>query len=89
MKIVDLDLEGVKQRLADRDITLKVSAEAMKELARRGFDPDYGARPLKRLIQKEVQDKIALELLKGGITDSSTVDVGYDQKKHVFEFQKA
>lgn len=86
VKIVDLELDSLKQRLAQRDIKLEVSENAEKELAKKGFDPDYGARPLKRLIQKEVQDKLALEILKGGIKDGARVRVDFDEKKGEFFF---
>jgi len=74
-KIVEIQLEHLRQRLAERDITLELSDEALDFLAHQGYDPAYGARPLKRLIQKELQDKIALALLRGDITDGDTVRV--------------
>jgi ATP-dependent Clp protease ATP-binding subunit ClpB len=81
LKIVDLELSGIKERLRGRRITLDVTDKARKELAKLGFDPDYGARPLKRLIQREVQDKLALEILKGNIADGDGVRVDIDGKK--------
>jgi len=86
-KIVELDLGELKMRLADRDIALDVSGEAVKRLAEEGFDPDYGARPLKRLIQRELQDRIAIELLEGRIKDGMKVKVGYDAKAGSFKFE--
>ena len=71
-----------------RGITMTVTKEAERELAKRGYDPDYGARPLKRLLQKEVQDKLALELLKGNITDGSSVKVDYDKTEKEFKFNE-
>ncbi|MEA3489778.1 MAG: ATP-dependent chaperone ClpB [Candidatus Omnitrophota bacterium] len=87
LKIVDLELAEVKDRLAKRNIALSVSDKAMEELAKRGFDPDYGARPLKRLIQSQVQDKIALELLEGRVTDGSDVRIDYDESEGLFTFK--
>ncbi|MFC1480385.1 ATP-dependent chaperone ClpB [Candidatus Omnitrophota bacterium] len=84
LKIVDLEMAGVKQRLEGRNITLTVTEKAEKALAKRGFDPDYGARPLKRLIQKEVQDRLALAILEGKISDGSGARVDYDETKDVF-----
>ena len=88
IKVVELELKDITDRLTERGITMTVTKEAEKELARRGYDPDYGARPLKRLLQKEVQDKLALELLKGNIADGSSVKVGYDKNKQKFEFKE-
>jgi ATP-dependent Clp protease ATP-binding subunit ClpB len=79
--IVELELKTLRQRLEEKDVTLDITPEAETAIARKGYDPDYGARPLKRLLQKEIQDKIALDLLKGKITQGSTVKVGYDAKK--------
>jgi ATP-dependent Clp protease ATP-binding subunit ClpB len=87
IKIVGLELGQVEERLKARDIKAEVTEEARKELAKRGFDPDYGARPLKRLIQKEVQDKLAVGLLKGDIADGSKVVIDYNSKKDAFEFK--
>ncbi len=78
LKIVGLELSGIKERLSRKDIDLTVTEGAMKELASLGYDPDYGARPLKRLIQKEVQDALALEILKGDIKDGAKVRLDFD-----------
>ena len=74
-KIVEIQLGQLRTRLAERDISLELSDEALDFLAHQGYEPAYGARPLKRLIQKELQDKIALALLKGDICDGDTVRV--------------
>ena len=87
VKVVDLELKNITGRLAERDIAVEVTKAAEKELAKRGYDPDYGARPLKRLIQKEIQDKMALEILKGEIKDGSRVKVDFDGKKEAFTFK--
>jgi len=84
LKIVDLELEKVKERLAARGINFSVSDKARKELAARGFDPDYGARPMKRLIQKEIEDRLALGLLEGKITEGGSVKVDYSEKTDSF-----
>ncbi|MGB3057095.1 MAG: AAA family ATPase, partial [Candidatus Omnitrophota bacterium] len=86
-RIVDLELDTVKKRLEEKNITLSISGKAKKELAAKGYDPDYGARPLKRLIQKEIQDKLALELLQGRISEGAKVLVDYDEKKETFFFK--
>jgi ATP-dependent Clp protease ATP-binding subunit ClpB len=73
--IVDIQLGLLGRRLAPRNITLEVDAAARSWLADRGYDPVYGARPLKRVIQKDLQDKLAEGLLSGEILDGSTVTV--------------
>jgi ATP-dependent Clp protease ATP-binding subunit ClpB len=70
-KIVDIQIEKVGQRLKDKEIGIELTARAKDVLAQEGYDPVYGARPLKRVIQKMVQDKIALKMLKGEIKDKS------------------
>ncbi|MDD4956245.1 MAG: ATP-dependent chaperone ClpB [Candidatus Omnitrophica bacterium] len=87
LNIVDLELHTVVQRLAGRDIKAFFDLEAKKELALRGYDPDNGARPLKRLIQREIQDRIALEMLSGNIKDGDELHIGYDVKRAVFTFE--
>ena len=89
VKVVDLELKTITERLESKDITVKVTKRCEEELAKRGYDPDYGARPLKRLIQKEVQDKMALEILKGNVKDGTKVTVDYDDKKKSFEFKES
>ncbi len=76
--IVEIQLGQLRARLAERDIALELSEEALDYLARQGYDPAYGARPLKRLIQKELQGRIALSLLRGDISDGDTVRVGVE-----------
>ncbi len=87
LKVVDLELGEVIERLAKRNIRVTVTDAAKKELAKRGYDPDYGARPLKRLIQKEIQDRMALALLAGKISDGSNIRVDVDKKKEAFEIE--
>ena len=63
--ILDIQLKELDQRLADRRLTLSLSEKARAWLAKRGYDPQYGARPLKRLIQREIQDPLAMRILEG------------------------
>ncbi|MCU1498667.1 MAG: clpB [Acidimicrobiales bacterium] len=74
-RIVEIQLEGLRDRLAQRRITLQVTREAEATLARNGFDPAFGARPLKRVIQREIGDRLALKLLEGDVSDGDTVTV--------------
>ena len=73
--IVDIQLEGLAERLAARRLTLDVSDAARSWLADRGYDPAYGARPLRRLIQQAIGDRLAKKLLAGDIRDGDTVHV--------------
>ena len=75
IKIVDIQLDLLGKRLQERHIDLQLSGDALEYLANAGYDPAYGARPLKRLIQKEITDALAVRLLNGEITDGSSVKV--------------
>jgi ATP-dependent Clp protease ATP-binding subunit ClpB len=71
--ILDIQLDQLQGRLAERRLTLELSDDAKEFLARRGYDPQYGARPLKRLIQREVQDPLAMRILEGEFVEGTTV----------------
>ncbi len=71
--IVDLQLVAIRARLAARNVTLNVDDAAKALLAHRGFDPSFGARPLKRLLQREILDPLALKIVRGELPDGSTV----------------
>jgi ATP-dependent Clp protease ATP-binding subunit ClpB len=71
--IVDIQLARLRQLLADRKITLELDDEARAFLADKGYDPAYGARPLKRAVQKYVQDPLAEQILQGNFPDGSTI----------------
>jgi ATP-dependent Clp protease ATP-binding subunit ClpB len=74
-RIVDIQLKHLQQLLADRKIVLQVDETAKAWLANTGYDPVYGARPLKRVIQRELQNPLANMLLSGAIKDGETVRV--------------
>jgi len=74
-RIVDIQLEALRRRLAERRIELKVTDAAKSLLATEGFDPAFGARPLKRVIQKELGDRLAMALLEGRIAEGDTITV--------------
>ncbi|WP_454946532.1 ATP-dependent chaperone ClpB [Cryptobacterium curtum] len=80
--IVDLQLEDVRDRLAQRRIQLEVKPDAMQQLALDGYDPVFGARPLKRLIQKEIVDRVASEIVRGHVLDGSKVVISLDDELH-------
>ena len=74
-QIVELSVDALQRRLHDRRLTLAVTPDARAWLAERGYDPIFGARPLRRLIQSEIQDRLAMALLSGGVHDGDLVRV--------------
>jgi ATP-dependent Clp protease ATP-binding subunit ClpB len=74
-KIVDLQVEYLKKRLADRRIEIELTDAAKEYIARQGYDPVYGARPLKRFIQKNIETPLARKLIAGEIRDNSYVKI--------------
>ncbi len=83
--IVDLQINRLVQLLEQRGYGLEVSERARAEIAARGYDPANGARPLKRVIQQELQNRLATELLRGEFPDGSTIRVDYDGEVFMFE----
>ena len=77
--IVDIQFGRLARLLEDRKITLDLDAKGRAWLADKGYDPAYGARPLKRVIQKEVQDPLAEMILAGEIADGQTVTISADR----------
>jgi len=73
--IIDIELANVRERLADRGIKLELTDEAKAFLIDKGYDPDFGARPLKRTIERHVEDPLAEELLRGGFKNASCIHV--------------
>ena len=74
-RIVEIQVEQLRGRLAERGLGLELTEAALAHIARTGYDPDFGARPLKRVIQREVSDPVALTLLKGEYHDGDIVVV--------------
>jgi ATP-dependent Clp protease ATP-binding subunit ClpB len=74
-QIVDIQLRSLRRRLDDRGLTIELTDAARDYLAGEGFDPAFGARPLKRLIQREIQDPLAMQLLAGEIEEGDTVTI--------------
>jgi ATP-dependent Clp protease ATP-binding subunit ClpB len=74
-KIVDIQIARLQKLLAERKITIDLDDAAKDWLGKRGYDPAYGARPLKRVIQKYVQDPLAEQLLEGTIHDGERVEI--------------
>ncbi len=78
-QIVEIQLGGLRDRLAARRLELRVSEAAIDLVAAEGYDPTYGARPLKRVIQRRLQDPIAMAILEGRFTEGETIEVDADQ----------
>ncbi|MBK6437858.1 MAG: AAA family ATPase [Candidatus Microthrix subdominans] len=78
-QIVDIQLDRLRRRLDDRRIELSLTEAARTRLANEGFDPDYGARPLKRVIQRELGDRLAMAILEGRVIEHSSVTVDVDE----------
>jgi ATP-dependent Clp protease ATP-binding subunit ClpB len=87
IQIVDIQLDMLKKRLKEKNIELEVSGKVKEILAERGFDPQYGARPLKRTIQKYIQDPLALQILEGKINENDKVKVEFDEKQKEIVFK--
>jgi len=82
--IVDIQIKHLERLLKDREVTLSLDASAREWLADKGYDPIYGARPLKRVIQKNVQDRLATMILEGAIADGAHVTItGHDLGLHI------
>ena len=85
-EIVDIQLERLRARLAERHITLELTERAKEHLALAGYDPSYGARPLKRVIQRELETSLGKLLLKGDVKDGQTVSVDFDRASGGLKF---
>ncbi|MBN2649030.1 MAG: ATP-dependent Clp protease ATP-binding subunit [Prolixibacteraceae bacterium] len=79
-KIIDIELAGLFQRVRSLNYQLKISTAAKSYIAKKGFDPQYGARPLKRAIQKMLEDEMAEVILKSNLSDGDTISIGFDSK---------
>jgi ATP-dependent Clp protease ATP-binding subunit ClpB len=74
-RIVDLQLNELRERLAEQRISLETTEEARRFMAEQGFDPAYGARPLRRFVSREVETRVARALLRGDLPEDSTIVV--------------
>ena len=87
-EVVELQIKQVTSRLKEeRGLNLKVTARAKQLLANRGYDPQYGARPLKRVIQSLILDPLAMKIIQGAITDSSSLTIDADKKTELIELR--
>jgi ATP-dependent Clp protease ATP-binding subunit ClpB len=88
-KIIDLQLENLRKLLAERKIQIELTDKARDLLLREGYDPQFGARPLKRAIQRLIQDPLAMKLLDGDVLVGDSLVVDGDLKKGVMTFERA
>ena len=87
LEIVDIQIDELRERLHDKKIDIELSQEAKKLLAERGYDPVYGARPVKRTIQRDIQNPLAQKILEGKYKEGDKIKVGVKDKKE-FVFKK-
>lgn len=88
-RIAAIQLKSLQARVAAQDVTLEVTDEAMAELAEVGFDPHYGARPLKRAIQDHIENRLAMVMLEGSAGPGDTICVGAKDGRFTFDVEKA
>src|SRR5262249_52161104 len=86
-KIINIQLMNLQKILDQKHLKMELGQPAREHLAQLGYDPVYGARPLKRTIQQYLQNPLAMELLQGKIKEGDTVKVEFDSQKDRFEFQ--
>ena len=86
--IIDIQLRRVGKLLKDRGIRLELTDGARELIIKEGYDPQYGARPMRRAIQRLIQDPLALKLLNGDFKDGDTVEVDADPAATELRFQK-
>ncbi|MBV8372775.1 MAG: AAA family ATPase [Candidatus Eremiobacteraeota bacterium] len=84
--IVDIQLRRLRKRLAERRITIELSDAAKRHIVNAGYDPNYGARPLRRTIQKELETPLGRKILAGEINEGDTVEVGFDDARSDLTF---
>ncbi len=87
-EIVDLQMDEIKQRLSEHSMKVELTARARKWLAKEGYDPSFGARPLKRTLQKYVESPLSVSLLSGEFQNGDKVIVDLDQSEEKLEFRK-
>ncbi len=80
-KIIDIEIEDLYKRVENLKYKLKISAAAKDFIAEKGYDPQFGARPLKRAIQKYLEDEMAEIIIKASVSEGDTISVGFDKKK--------
>jgi len=84
-QIVEIQLNHLRKQLAAQDITLEITEAARRQVAEEGYDPQFGARPLKRVIQQRIANSLATEILKGNVKEHGGVRIDYDGEEFTFE----
>ena len=84
-RIVDFQIDHLAKQLAENDLTLYVTEAARNQIAAEGYDPTFGARPLKRSIQQRLQNPLATEILRGEVTAGSGIEIDYRDGEFTFE----
>ena len=87
--IVDIQLALLERRLADRKLSIALTDDAREFIVKHGYDPVYGARPLKRAIQRYIQDSLALKILEGEFKEGDTVSIDCDRTVNTLRFETA
>mgnify|MGYP000867192671 FL=1 len=83
-EIVDIMIKNLQKRLKEMDIKVKISDETRTFISKKGFDPEFGARPLERVIRSMIEDQLAEEILKGNVSKTDNILINYDGDKLVF-----
>ena len=86
-KIVDLEIDTVLKRLAEKNILLKLDKKAKDFLIEEGYDPNYGARPMRRTVERQIEDPLAEHLLRGDISPGQLVKVSHKKKEKYLSFK--
>ncbi len=86
-RIIEIQMAIIRQRLQERKITVELTQQAKDYIAQKGYSPVYGARPLKRVLQKEILDRLALELLEGQFAEGDNIMIDYENNRMVFSKQ--
>ncbi|MGN0709809.1 MAG: ATP-dependent chaperone ClpB [Anaerovoracaceae bacterium] len=87
-KIIDIDMQRLEDRLKERDIKLEMTPEAHRLIAEQAYEPAYGARPVKRYLQKHIENELAKLIIRGDVTDKSTVRIDRDGDRLTFSCEK-
>src|SRR5262249_4609062 len=86
-RIVEKEMRDTRSRFAERGIEIELSGDAREALAKEGFDPTYGARPLKRVIQRRILDPLAMKILEGSVGEGQRVRVDFARGEYKFEVE--
>ena len=89
VKILDIRMKGMLARIADLGYTVQLTKSAKEFLADKGFDPDFGARPLQRALQKYLEEPLAEEVLKGELSEGDTIKVNHAKNSEELQVSKA